>query len=213
MVTLLCVNQSVVTLMESILGAKSDRVSPDELGRQSHSRSSRRSGQAWDTCDRHCAGRLTRTLSLPGTDLVVLVIKLRRLVSLSVEYIVNRLCDAALVPQVSLAALLGPRSRVPTPTPVLAHLFSRVGFECGQRALGFSRPDTYDDMNVVCPDVQSMKIPSSIIARGSDCVLNGVALRRVQNYWLALENASVVTMSSRIGLDVGRLVAIMKTIN
>ena len=68
------------------------------------------------------------------------VFKVRQLISLPVQYVLDRLSDTSLIPQISFAAFFSPRRRVMQPTSILAQLSSRVGLERGQARSGFSEP-------------------------------------------------------------------------
>jgi len=79
-----------------------------------------------------------------GSDWVAIelvVIKVRQLIALRIKHIVNRTCDAALIPQISLAALFGPWAVVLSPTSIMPHLPGGVCFECCECTFRLYRSD------------------------------------------------------------------------
>ena len=78
--------------------------------------------------------------SLPLAVLTSVLVKVRQLIALPIKHVVDRPRDAALIPQMSLATLLGPGAAFMPPTAIRAHLPGRVCLERNERASGFTGP-------------------------------------------------------------------------
>src|SRR5687767_1396394 len=95
--------------------------------------------------------------SVPRAVATGSVVKVRQIISLSIYHVHHSFCDTLFSPQVSLTPFFGPRTRLPLPSSILAHLSGRICLERTQSAFGLDRPDGDDYVYVISSDVKSIK--------------------------------------------------------
>src|SRR5437016_3846143 len=85
-----------------------------------------------------------------GSDLIV---KIRKFIALTEQYIFNSARNALFIPQIPLASLVRPRAPFTLPTSGFAHLTRRVRFESVESRLRFLRADGNNRVNMICSDI------------------------------------------------------------
>src|SRR5438552_4059150 len=92
-------------------------------------------------------------------------IKVWQVVSLPIHDIVYRLSDIALIPQVSLAAFIYPRTVLRLPVSVPPHLTRGVCFECIEGRVRFLWSNGNNHVYVIGSNADSMQYPGTNVAR------------------------------------------------
>src|SRR5947207_2181146 len=91
-------------------------------------------------------------------------IKVRHLVSLSVEHVINSTSNALLVPEISFTAFLRPWAVFVRPLPINSQLTSGICFECHECPLCFQPTNRDDGVSVIRSHIDRMKTPLSLRA-------------------------------------------------
>jgi hypothetical protein len=146
--------------------------------------------------------------ALPHGRASASVIEVRRLVTLSVDYVINCLLDVTGLPQVARAPVPRPRLGVRGKQTRFTQLPRRVALESIHHAF-WPANGCHDYMNVVRSGIYCSKAEVSIFANFTDCLLDGGALCRVQNNRLVFQSHRVGTFEHSIGRDARRAVNIM----
>lgn len=145
-------------------------------------------------------------------SLATLIIKVRQLISLPVQNILDRSLHALFIPESYPAALSRPRTEVELPKSGLAQFSGCVRLECGEYLFRISIC-CHNRMNVICPHIECQQAPATNRAGLTNALLNNAPLQSSQDKWLCFQLSLVVSVPSRVRCKERSAVNIVKTIN
>jgi hypothetical protein len=114
------------------------------------------------------------------------IIKVRRVISLTVQYVVDCSGNALFIPQPSLATFICPGAERVTPQTILSQLPGRVRLERTKHMRRFLVTCRHNRMNVICAHIDCLQVPIPNLARLTNCRFDRFSVPCFQDQRLGL---------------------------